>query len=100
RKCKHALAACADEQGRMRLLNGLGIAVEPVDLVVGARECERLETKEPLYDVHRLFQTVYACTGSIKRHTCLLILSLSPACSQTQLKPAIRENIQRGGLLC
>src|SRR5690348_10261746 len=96
---KHALPAGADQYGWMWLLDGPGVAMELVNTVVIAGECERFAGKESLDDTHRLFKPAHPYTGRIEREARLLVLGLRPACAQTQFKPPIREHIERGGLL-
>ena len=96
---QHAPPGAADEDRRVRLLDRLRGAIESGDRVMGSLKGERLVAPEPLEDRQGLVHAIDAPSWWIEGDTRPLVFLLEPASPETELEPAVAEQIERRRLL-
>ena len=99
REREHPLAATADEQGRMRLLDRRRLPVVLGDRVVLARERERPLGEAALEHRDRLGETRDAHAGGVERDAERGVLRPVPAGAERDLHAAPAQHVERGEVL-
>ena len=92
---EHSSPGPADQQWRMRLLHGLGLPLEPGDLVVPAPVVDRPVAEQSLHHMNRLLQALHAPSRVIERNACHRVLVSQPAGPDSPFEPPFGDHIQR-----
>jgi hypothetical protein len=94
-----ARAAAAHQQRGMRLLHGLRLRVEVLDLVVPALERERAGLPRAVHDLDLLGEDLEPRAGVVEGEAVGAVLGLEPAGAHPKLHAAARDVIDRDGRL-
>ena len=90
------LAAAADDEGRIRLLDRLRLAAGLLELVVAPVEVGELLGPEPPGDLAGLAEAPDALAGRVERDAHALVLVLVPAGADAEIEATVGDHVHRG----
>src|SRR5262249_8469473 len=91
------LAAAADHEGRVGLLDRLRLAARLLELVVAPVEVGQMLGPEHLCQLARLTQPSDALARLVEWDAHAAMLVLVPACADPKIQPSVRDDVHRRG---